>query len=142
MLAGSTHSTFAPMLSNRFIHTAVVFFVVGVALGSAMGATQDFRLMHVHAHVNLLGWVALGLAGLLYAVHPHLARGWLAHAHYWLHTIGLVVFMGAYAWGVLGGHKPVAAIAAGALSVSAGVLLFALNVFVRLRAPGGAAPRP
>jgi cbb3-type cytochrome oxidase subunit 1 len=122
------------MLSNRLIHTAVAFFVVGVALGTAMGAMQDFRLVHVHAHINLLGWVALGLAGLLYAVHPHLARGWLAHAHYWLHTVGLLVFMGAFASGVLTEHKPMAAVAAGATMVSLGVLLFAINVFTRLRA--------
>jgi cbb3-type cytochrome oxidase subunit 1 len=121
------------MLSNRLIHTAVAFFVAGVALGTVMGAAQDFRLVHVHAHINLLGWVALGLAGLLYAVHPHLARGWLAHEHYWLHTMGLVLFMGAFASGVLTGNKPVAAIAAGATMVSLGVLLFAINVFTRLR---------
>jgi hypothetical protein len=121
------------MLSNRLIRTAVAFFVVGVALGTGMGATQDFRLMHVHAHVNLLGWVALGLIGLLYAAHPRLSQGLLAHAHYWLHTLGLVLFMGAYAVGVLGGAKPVPAIAAGASLVSLGVLLFAVNVFTRLR---------
>jgi hypothetical protein len=121
------------MLSNRLIRTAVVFFVVGVALGTGMGATQDFRLIHVHAHVNLLGWVALGLIGLLYAAHPRLAQGWPAHAHYWLHTLGLVLFMGAYAWGVLDGAKPVAAIGTGASLVGLGVLLFAGNVFVRLR---------
>jgi cbb3-type cytochrome oxidase subunit 1 len=121
------------MLSNRFIHTAVAFFVVGVALGTGMGATQDFRLIHVHAHVNLLGWVALGLVGLLYAAHPRLAQGWLAHTHYWLHTLGLVLFMGAFAWGALSGDKPVPAIAAGASLVSLGVLLFAVNVFTRLR---------
>jgi hypothetical protein len=120
------------MLCNRLLRTAVAFFVVGVALGTGMGATQDFRLIHVHAHVNLLGWVALGLIGLLYAAHPRLSQGWLAHAHYWLHTLGLVLFMGAFAWGVLSGHKPGPAIGAGASLVSLGVLLFAVNVFARL----------
>lgn len=129
------------MLSQRFIHTAVVFFVLGVALGTYMGAAQDFRFVHVHAHLNLLGWVALGLTGLLYAQHPQLARGWIAHGHYWLHTVGLVVFMGAFAWGVLDGHKPAAAIATGASMVGVGVLLFAANVFVRLRPRSVAAVR-
>jgi cbb3-type cytochrome oxidase subunit 1 len=127
------------MLSHRLIYTAVAFFVIGVALGTTMGAMQDFRLIHVHAHVNLLGWVALGLAGLLYAVFPQLARGWLAHSHYWLHTLGLVLFMGAFAWGVLNEQKPVAAVATGASMVSLGVLLFAINVFSRLRRAPAAA---
>jgi cbb3-type cytochrome oxidase subunit 1 len=123
------------MLSNRLIHTAVAFFVVGVALGTTMGAMQDFRFVHVHAHINLLGWVALGLIGLIYRLHPHLQQGWLAHMHYWLHTVGLVVFMGSFTWGIATGAKPVPLIATGATMVSLAVLLFAANVFTRLRDP-------
>ena len=121
------------MLANRLIHSATAFFVVGVALGTYMGAQQDFRFVHVHAHINLLGWVALGLIGLIYRVHPHLQQSWLAHAHYWLHTVGLVIFMGAFAWGSAVGAKPVPFIATGATMVALAVLLFALNVFTRLR---------
>lgn len=121
------------MLSNRFIHTAVAFFLAGVLLGVYMGANQDFRFTHVHAHINLLGWVALGLTGLLYTTHPQLQHNRLAHAHYWLHTVGLLVFMGSFAWGSATGAKPIAAIAAGASMVALGVLLFAVNVFTRLR---------
>ena len=40
----------------RPYRTAIAFFVLGVGLGMYMGMNQDFRLMHVHAHVNLLGW--------------------------------------------------------------------------------------
>jgi hypothetical protein len=127
------------MLSHRLIHTAVVFFIAGVALGNYMGAQQDFRFVHVHAHLHLLGWVSLGLVGLLYAQHPHLQRGWLAHTHYWLHTVGLLLFMGSFAWGAAVGVKPVPFIAAGASIVSLGVLAFAINVFSRLRAPRVAA---
>lgn len=73
------------------------------------------------------------MMGLIYRLHPHLQQGWLAHAHYWLHTVGLVVFMGAFAWGVATDAKPVPLIAAGATMVSLAVLLFAINVFTRLR---------
>ena len=120
-------------LSNRLIQTAVAFFVVGVALGTAMGAMQDFRFVHVHAHINLLGWVALGMIGLIYRLHPHLQQGWLAHTHYWLHTVGLIVFMGSFAWGIVSQSKPVPFVATGATMVSLAVLLFAINVFTRLR---------
>lgn len=121
------------MLSNRLIHTAVAYFVLGVGLGLYMGARQDFRFVHVHAHLHLLGWVSLALAGLLYAQRPALQRGWLPEAHYWLHTLGLALFMGAFAWGSATGGHPFAWIAAGATTVGLGVLAFASNVFLHLR---------
>lgn len=121
------------MLSNRFIHTAVVFFVVGIGLGMYMGVTHDFRFTHVHVHINLLGWVALGLAGLLYAQHPRLQEGWLPRAHWWLHTLGLVLFMGGFAWGSATGNFLFVPVAMGSSMVALGVLIFAINVFTRLR---------
>ncbi len=121
------------MISRRLIHTSVAFFVVGVLLGMYMGIRQDFRLTHVHVHINLLGWVALGLGGLLYASFPHLQKGPLASLHYWLHTVGLVIFMGAFAWGSVTGNKPFLPIAVGSSMVTLGVLLFAINVFTRLQ---------
>jgi hypothetical protein len=123
------------VLSNRLIHTSAAFFVAGVSLGMYMGITHDFRLTHVHVHVNLLGWVALGLAGLLYSVRPALERHWLAHAHYWLHTIGLLLFMGGFAWRSVVDSTTFAPIAAGSSMVALGVLLFAVNVFTRLHSP-------
>lgn len=127
------------MIAHRFIRTAVAFFVIGIALGIYMGAAHDFRFTHVHAHLNLLGWVALGLAGLLYTTFPQLQQGWLPRLHYWLHTLGLVIFMGGFAWGVLQGRLLLAPVAGGSSMVALGVLLFAVNVFTRLRtAPAGA----
>lgn len=129
------------MLSNRFIYTAVAFFVIGVSLGMYMGAHQDFRFTHVHAHINLLGWVVFGLVGLLYHAHPHLQRSWLAHAHYWLHAIGLIVFMGGFAWGTMSGEFRIIPVAVGSSMVSLGVLFFAINVFARLNVrPNGSMP--
>jgi cbb3-type cytochrome oxidase subunit 1 len=99
-----------------------------------MGIAQDFRFTHVHAHVNLLGWVALGLAGLLYSGFPRLQQGWLPHAHYWLHTVGLLVFMGGFAWSRATGAFAVVPVAVGSSMTALGITLFAFNVFTRLRA--------
>jgi cbb3-type cytochrome oxidase subunit 1 len=129
------------LLSRRFIYTAVAFFVIGVSLGMYMGINKDFRLTHVHVHINLLGWVALGLAGLLYNIYPHLQRSWMAHVHYWLHSIGLVIFMGGFAWGTISGEFRFIPVAIGSSMVSLGVLFFAINVFTRLNvAPNGNMP--
>ena len=126
------------MLSNRFLRTAVVFFVVGVCFGMYMGITKDFRFTHVHAHLNLLGWVALGLAGLIYAAYPQLEEGWWVDVHYWLHTIGLVLFMGGFAYGTVSGTFAFVPVALGASMVTTGVVVFAVNVIARI----GNAPRP
>jgi hypothetical protein len=120
------------MLAQRAIRTAVVFLMVGLAMAIYMGAAQDFRFKHVHAHVNLLGWGVLGFVGLLYRAYPKLQRSWLPHAHYWLHTIGLVVFMGGFALRVTTGEEALAPIAGGAASVGVATLLLAFNVFWRL----------
>lgn len=127
------------MLSNRFIHTAVAFFVAGVALGLYMGITKDFRFTHVHAHLNLLGWVALGLIGLIYRLHPGLQTGALPRAQYWLHTVGLLLFMGGFAWGSATGRFQFVPVASGASMIGVAVLLLAVNVFTRLRAPAAPA---
>ena len=120
------------MLSNRFLRTAVVFFVVGVSVGMYMGIANDHRFTHVHAHLNLLGWVALGLAGLIYSAHPQLEQGWWADAHYWLHTVGLVVFMGGFAYGTVSGEFAIVPVSLGASMVAAGVVVFAINVIARI----------
>ncbi|HVK32878.1 MAG TPA: hypothetical protein VM845_10275 [Burkholderiaceae bacterium] len=121
------------MLAHRLFHAATVFFVLGVGLGIFMGARQDFRLMHVHAHINLLGWVSLGLIGLLYMSRPQLQDGWMPHAHFWLHSVGLVVFMGGFAWSRLSGTFQIVPVAGGSSMLALGVLLFALHVLRWLR---------
>lgn len=120
------------LLSNRFLRTAVVFFVVGVCFGMYMGIAKDFRFTHVHAHLNLLGWVALGLAGLIYSAYPQLEEGLWAGAHYWLHTIGLVLFMGGFAYGIVSGSFATVPVSIGASMVTAGVVVFAINVIARI----------
>jgi cbb3-type cytochrome oxidase subunit 1 len=121
------------MLSRTLIKLSVVYFLIAIVLGNAMGIQQDFRLKHVHVHIALLGWVSLAVVGLLYRAHPELERGWLPRAHLWLHNIGLVVFMGGFSYSVLSGKHVVAPIAIGALVLSLAVVLLAVNVLFRLR---------
>ena len=84
-------------LSNTFLRLAIVFALVGVAVGYGMGASEDHRLASAHAHINLLGWVSMFLYGLFYRTFPGAAAGWLAKAHLGLSVLGLLVFMPALA---------------------------------------------
>ena len=111
----------------NFIRIAVIYLVIGTSLGIVMGISQRFTLVPVHAHVLLLGWATLAIAGVVYQLYPMAANTRLARIHFWLHNLGLPVFMAALAL-LLSGHEsvlPVVAIAA--LVVLLGLILFAAN---------------
>ena len=116
-----------------FLKIAVVYLVLGACLGLAMGIRQQFGLTPVHAHLLLLGWASLALAGIVYHLYPGAALTRLARAHFWLHNLGLPAFMGGlalmltgYAWA-----EPVTVV--GAIGVLVGLVLFAINVFVHAK---------
>jgi cbb3-type cytochrome oxidase subunit 1 len=108
----------------RFIKIAVVYLFIGALLGLIMGITQQFVLAPVHAHLLLLGWASLALAGLVYHLYPAAAATLLARIHFWLHNLGLPVFMIALGM-LLTGREG----AGPAVAVSASVVLIALAVF-------------
>jgi hypothetical protein len=57
-----------------------------------MGIKQDFALAPAHAHLNLLGFVALFLAALYYRAVPEAAASLLAKVQGVLAMVGAVVF--------------------------------------------------
>ena len=54
--------SFAPS-ATTWLKLAIAYLIVGVGFGIAMGATENFTLRPVHAHINLLGWTTMALAG-------------------------------------------------------------------------------
>lgn len=57
-----------------------------------MGVNEDFQLVAVHTHVNLVGWALLALFGAIYRLYPELAASRLARAHFRLSAPSAVVF--------------------------------------------------
>ena len=116
-----------------WLKLAVLYLILGISLGIAMGASQNFTLRPVHAHVNLLGWTTMALAGLIYSVFPQAGASRLARVHFWLLNLALPVMMGALSMLLLGhvAVAPVLAIAeiTGALAIVA----FAANLFLNLK---------
>ncbi len=120
-------------MSNTFLRLGALFALAGVGLGYWMGMTEQFGLMPVHAHVNLLGWVSMFLYGLFYRAVPAAATGWLAVAHLWTAVLGLLLFMPALALKLL--HVPgtegvaLAGLIAGPTLTLIAFVLFAVIVF-------------
>lgn len=125
--------------SRAWFRLAVVYFAAGVALGVAMGASGDHRLMPVHAHVNLLGWVSMSLFGLLGMARPALTEGRLARWQFWLYNLGLPVMLLALAGTLLGQAALGPLIGIASAVVGLAVLLFAGLVLTRLGAVDSAA---
>lgn len=116
-----------------FIRIAVVYLVIGASLGLAMGISQNFMLIPVHAHVMLLGWASLGIAGVIYHLYPAAAATRLARWHFWLHNLGLPVFMVALGLLLAGTQAAMPAVGLGATVVVLGLVLFAVNVFINIK---------
>ncbi|NBO21077.1 MAG: hypothetical protein EBU97_03865 [Rhodobacteraceae bacterium] len=84
-------------VSRYFLIIGAAYLIVGMILGSYMGASGDHSLVAVHAHINLLGFALSTIFGLAYRLIPGLADTALAKAHFWLHEVGsLIVLVALY----------------------------------------------
>jgi hypothetical protein len=117
----------------RFLKIAVVYLMIGATLGLYMGISEKFTLAPVHAHLLLLGWASLALAGIVYHLYPAAGTTRLATIHFWLHNLALPFFMialGVFLSGNLGAG-PVVGIFAIAMLV--GLVCFGVNVLMNAK---------
>jgi surface polysaccharide O-acyltransferase-like enzyme len=82
-----------PRVSAAFFVTGGLFVLLGMFGGMWMGMNEDFRLMPVHAHLNLLGWVTMALYGGFYALTAKTYSKRLAWTNYALSTVGVIVMI-------------------------------------------------
>jgi cbb3-type cytochrome oxidase subunit 1 len=116
-------------ISDRFLQLGVVAALVGMVMGTAMGATQDFTLAPAHAHLNLLGWVSMMIYGLFYRAVPSAAQGRLPLAQFWLATLGVIVFVPSLVLELMGRREASAGLAVGSVLTVLSMVLFAVVVF-------------
>ena len=75
----------------KLIKIGIIYLLIGMSMGVYMGATKDFSMHPVHAHINLLGWTLLGLSGLVFQVFPELEKSMLAKIYFWLYNVSVPV---------------------------------------------------
>lgn len=116
-------------MGNRFLRLAVLYVLLGVALGVTMAASHDYTLKPVHAHVNLLGWVSMFLFGLWYRLVPAAGETRLAKAHFWIFNIAFPIQMITLAMFVFENKaiEPVLALASVAILLA--FVCFAINLW-------------
>lgn len=117
----------------KLIKIAAVYFVLGVLLGMYMSISHSYDYASVHAHVNLLGWASLALAGVIYHLFPAAGESTIGKVHFWLHNIGLPIMMIGLALLMSGVESVEPVIAVGGVLVTLGVLAFLYNVLVHVK---------
>ncbi|MFE8703552.1 cytochrome-c oxidase [Cytobacillus sp. FJAT-54145] len=118
----------------KLIKISAVYFAIGVLIGFYMSISHSYVLTPVHVHINLLGWTALTLAGILYHLFPSLETSKLGKWHFWLHNIGLPIMMISLALMIITGNSAlVPGTAIGGTITTLAVLVFAWNVLKNLR---------
>ena len=91
------------------------------------------QLAPVHAHLLLLGWASFALVGLVYHFYPGAAETRLARIHFWLHNLGLPVFMIALGMLLTGNESAGPFVGISAIVVILGLASFAANVFMNVK---------
>ncbi len=124
-----------PSISQLFFKTAVIWLLIGLAVGLQMGMSGNHTVIAAHAHINLLGWVTSSIFGGYYALNPAKANKRLAMVHYALYMLGLVVMLPALYFMERGMSQLEPVVGIGSLITFAGVLVFAVVIFSRESVP-------
>ena len=123
-----------PRLAELFFRTAIVFLIVGIAIGLQMSISGVHNVTGAHAHINLLGWVTSAIFGTYYALNPAKAEGRLPLVHYGIYTGGVVVMIVGLYLLLQGNAAMEPVVATGSIITLVGVLSFAAVVFGKARA--------
>jgi hypothetical protein len=122
-------------MARIWIRLSVVYLMAGVGMGMYMAANKAFQYAPVHAHVNLLGWVTMALAGLIYDRWPQAGGSRLGLAHFFLHNLGLPVAMVSLFILIGGNNSIMPLLTAGEIVAALGLALFTANLQLTLRKP-------
>ena len=129
-----------PQLSHLFFKTAVIFFIIGIAMGLQMSISGVHDVIGAHAHTNLLGWVSMALFGTYYALNPAKAERRAAQLHYFAYTIAVAIMVPSLYLLLKGyaGAEPFVAFSS--LMLAGAVLVFAFIMFSSAKETTTAAP--
>lgn len=130
-----------PQLASLYFKTAIVFLLIGIAIGLQMAISGNHNVIGAHAHANLLGWVTMALFGVYFALNPAKAQSRLANLQYWVYTSGVVALVPSLYLLYLGyaAMEPITAISS--LVVLVGVMMFAAIIFGKQPASGTVSSR-
>ena len=140
-------------LVRLYVKTSFVFLMLGLVLGGYItlqvnlaGRGVPWPLITAHVHLVLVGFMLSLVFGVATWMFPRPARDGgryrpgLAWLVYWLLTASTVVRVLGELWAAVAGARGSVLAAAGGLGQLAAASVFVINMWTRVRMPGGAAP--
>jgi len=113
-------------IDSLYVVIGALYLVIGMLLGIVMGMHQDFTLAPVHAHIDLVGFSAHCVLGLIYRAWPTLKAGALAVVQFLLFVIGTPILLVGIAVAIKSTSATLAII--GSLLVILGAVVFLVVV--------------
>ena len=120
--------------ARNFFTMAVIYSLVGMALGLHMAMSHDHGQLPTHAHIMVLGWLMSAVFAVFYHLVPAAGTSRLASLHFWLAALSsLGMFIGLFV--LYGGNPSIEPVLGmSAMAYFAATILFA---FIALRALWG-----
>ena len=109
-----------------FFLVAALCVTIGMAWGIQMSASGNHNLAGAHAHLNLIGWVTMGLFGVYYHLVPGAAEKMLAKIHFVVAVAGVVIITPGIAQAIMERGDTLAKI--GSLLTLVSMLIFLFTV--------------
>ena len=109
-----------------FFSVAALCVTAGMLWGIQMSMSGDHSLAGAHAHLNLVGWVTMGLFGIYYAVTPQAAESQLAKVHFAVALAGVGLMVPGIVMAIRESGEAV--VAAGSMLTALSMLIFLYTV--------------
>ncbi|TFJ94418.1 hypothetical protein [Lentibacillus salicampi] len=116
-------------MGAKWIKIAVIYFILGIAIGMFMSSTLQLQWAAAHAHVNLAGWASIGITGVVYSIYPKAGSSTLGKWHFWLYNLGMPVLLLSMFMVQIPLSFAHIFTFSGGTAVAAGVVVFIVNVF-------------
>lgn len=114
-------------IDSTYVAIGGLWLVFGMILGIAMGASENFLFMPVHAHINLIGFACHSVFGLAYRQWPTMKASSLAFYQFWVFVIATPITLAGLAFTLTGG--PALPTIIGSLGLVIGAALFCILIW-------------
>ena len=122
-------------LSNWYFRIGMLWLLAGIGLGIFMAASHDHALFPAHAHMNLLGWVTMGIFAFFYRLWPAAAATKLARIQFWIYVPAHFVQMASLIVLLRGNAAIEPLVAVASIAVAIAVIMFVVNAWKHTASP-------